>query len=60
VGEWHDFSQQEPHPASVRTVSFRIGVPRLILLIIYDHLPKKEVKFTRHPQRSSLPRALAF
>src|SRR5256885_1101100 len=46
--EWHDFSQQEPHPESVRTVSFRIRVPRVILLLVYDHLPKKEVKFTRH------------
>ena len=46
--EWHHLSQQEPHPESVRTVSFRIRVPRVILLIVYDHLPKKEVKFTRH------------
>ena len=46
--QWHDFSQQEPHAESVRTVSFRIRVPRVILLIVYDHLPKKEVKFTRH------------
>ena len=28
--------------------SFRIRVPRIILLLIYDRLPKKEVKFTRH------------
>ena len=33
---------------SVRTISFRIRVPRIILLLIYDRLPKKEVKFTRH------------
>src|SRR4029453_5104806 len=46
--EWHDFSKQEPHAESVRTVSFRIRVPRVILLLVYDHLPKKEVKFTRH------------
>ena len=46
--EWHDFSQVEPHPESVRTISFRIRVPRVILLLVYDHLPKKEVKFTRH------------
>ncbi len=32
----------------MRTVSFRIRVPRVILLIVYDHVPKKEVKFTRH------------
>ena len=46
--EWKDFSQQEPHPESIRTVSFRIRVPRVILLMIFDRLPKKEVKFTRH------------
>src|SRR5436305_12325666 len=46
--EWHDFSQQETHPESVRTISFRIRIPRVILLMVYDHLPKKEVKFTRH------------
>ena len=46
--EWHDLSQQEPHTESVRTVSFRIRVPRVILLIVFDRLPKKEVKFTRH------------
>src|SRR2546422_10936541 len=45
--QWHDFSQQEPHPESVRTVSFRIRLPRVILLMVYNHLPKKEVKFTR-------------
>jgi 5-methylcytosine-specific restriction endonuclease McrA len=46
--EWHDFSQQDPHPESVGTISFRIRVPRVILLIVFDRLPKKEVKFTRH------------
>src|SRR5205085_801847 len=46
--EWHDLSQQEPDAESIRTVSFRIRIPRVILLIVYDHLPKKEVKFTRH------------
>src|SRR6266853_2030067 len=46
--EWHDLSQQEPHPESVRTVSFRIRVPRVILLMLYGHMPKKEVKFPRH------------
>ena len=45
---WHDFSQSEPHPESIHTISFRIRVPRVILLLAYDRLPKKEVKFTRH------------
>src|SRR5881296_3407977 len=46
--EWRDFSEQEPHPESVHTVSFRIRIPRVILLVVFDRLPKKEVKFTRH------------
>src|SRR5436309_13274408 len=46
--EWHDFSQQEPHPESVRTVSFRLRVPRVILLIVYDRLPKQVVRVARH------------
>jgi 5-methylcytosine-specific restriction endonuclease McrA len=45
---WRDFSQQEPHPESINTVSFRIRIPRVILLVLFDRLPKKEVKFTRH------------
>src|ERR1051326_1337368 len=46
--QWQDFSQQEPHPASIHTISFPIRVPRVILLVLFDHLRKKEVKFTRH------------
>jgi 5-methylcytosine-specific restriction endonuclease McrA len=47
-GEWKDFSQQDTHSDSVRTVSFRIRIPTVILLVMFDRLPKKEVKFTRH------------
>ena len=46
--EWHHLSQRDPHPESVHTVSFRIRVPRVIVLLLFDRLPKKEVKFTRH------------
>ena len=46
--QWADLSEQEPHPESIRTISFRIRVPRVILLAVFDRLPKKEVKFTRH------------
>lgn len=46
--EWRDFSMLEEHPECIRTVSFRIRIPRVILLLVFDHLPKKEVKFTRH------------
>src|SRR5512144_343075 len=46
--EWQDLSRREDGPECVRTVSFRLRLPRVILLLVYDHLPKKEVKFTRH------------
>lgn len=46
--EWRHFSQREPHGESVHTVSFKVRVPRVILLLMFDRLPKKEVKFTRH------------
>jgi 5-methylcytosine-specific restriction endonuclease McrA len=46
--EWQDVSQMAPEAPSIRTVSFRIRVPRVILLVFFDRLPRKEVKFTRH------------
>lgn len=46
--QWRDFSAQTPHPDSISTVSFHIRIPRVILLSLFDRLPKKEVKFTRH------------
>ena len=46
--QWSDFSQRKPHAESVGTVSFRIRAPRVILLMIYDRVPRQDVKFTRH------------
>jgi 5-methylcytosine-specific restriction endonuclease McrA len=46
--EWQDLSRLAPHEPCIRTVSFRIRVPRVILLLFFDRLPRKEVKFTRH------------
>ena len=46
--EWRSLSDGAPREESVHTIAFRIRVPRIILLLIYDRLPKKEVKFTRH------------
>ena len=46
--EWRDLSEDVPHDEAIHAISFRIRVPRIILLLIYDRLPKKEVKFTRH------------
>ena len=47
-GEWHDFSTDQPHDEAISSVSFKIRVPRVIMLMVFDRLPKKEVKFTRH------------
>src|SRR5580692_2923698 len=46
--QWRDISEQQPHEESISTISFKIRVPRVILLLMFDRLPKKEVKFTRH------------
>jgi 5-methylcytosine-specific restriction endonuclease McrA len=46
--QWHTLSVQEPHDESIHTISVKIRVPRVILLAMFDRLPKKEVKFTRH------------
>ncbi len=46
--EWRDLSEDEPHPESIHTISLKIRVPRVILLLVFDELPAKEVKFTRH------------
>ena len=46
--EWREFSQGHHGEDVVHTVSFKIRVPRVILLLFFDRLPHKEVKFTRH------------
>jgi 5-methylcytosine-specific restriction endonuclease McrA len=46
--QWRSFSAQQPHPETIATVSFKIRIPRVILLVMFDRMPKKEVKFTRH------------
>src|ERR1051326_7702743 len=48
--EWRDRFSQGPlaDHECIHTVSFKIRVPKVILLLFFDRLPKKEVKFTRH------------
>ncbi|MBM3901755.1 MAG: HNH endonuclease [Verrucomicrobia bacterium] len=46
--QWRDLSRLGPDGESLGTVSFRMRIPRVILLQVFDRLPKKEVKFTRH------------
>ena len=45
---WRDLSANAPDHEVVTTISFKIRVPRVIVLLVFDRLPKKEVKFTRH------------
>jgi len=45
--EWCDFSDQYAGDEVVNTISFRVRIPRVILLLFFDRLPNKEVKFTR-------------
>ena len=42
------FPAPEPEHEMVHTISWKIRVPRVIVLMLFDRLPKKEVKFTRH------------
>ena len=44
---WHDFSQAEPGAEMVRSVRFDIRVPTVVVLLLFDRLPSKEVKLTR-------------
>jgi 5-methylcytosine-specific restriction endonuclease McrA len=45
---WRDLSTNAPGHDVVTTISFKIRIPRVIVLLVFDRLPKKEVKFTRH------------
>ena len=46
--EWIDFSEREPGPECINGVSISLRLPSVILLAVYDRMPRKEVKFTRH------------
>jgi 5-methylcytosine-specific restriction endonuclease McrA len=46
--EWRDITRDHAGDDVVHTVSFNIRIPRVILLLFFDRLPHKEVKFTRH------------
>jgi len=44
---WADFSRRYPEEQMVQGVSIRVRIPRIIVLLLFDRLPKKEIKFTR-------------
>jgi 5-methylcytosine-specific restriction endonuclease McrA len=45
--QWQAASNDYTGEDVVHTVHFRLRVPKIILLLIYDRLPRKEIKFTR-------------
>jgi 5-methylcytosine-specific restriction endonuclease McrA len=45
--EWRDLSRLGPSDECIHTISFRIRIPKIILLLMYERFPRKEVKFTR-------------
>lgn len=44
---WLDFSQREPEPEMIHGVTIKLRIPRIIVLLFFDRLPRREVKFTR-------------
>lgn len=45
---WVEHSAEHVAEELIRTVRMAFRVPKIIVLAIYDRLPRKEVKFTRH------------
>ena len=45
---WRSLSQREPGSQMVQTVAYKIRLPTVIVLMLFDRMPRKEVKFTRH------------
>lgn len=47
-GSWLKASAQTLADEAIRSVNFAMRIPKVIVLAMYDKLPTKEVKFTRH------------
>ena len=45
---WRDLSSREPDMHMVQTTRYSFRLPRVIVLMLFDRMPRKEVKFTRH------------
>jgi len=45
---WRYFSRENPEPEMVRTITMHVRIPRIIVLLLFERMPKKEVKFTRN------------
>ncbi|MBJ06521.1 MAG: HNH endonuclease [Verrucomicrobiaceae bacterium] len=45
---WVEHSADHLAEGVIRTVRHALRIPRIIVLALYDRIPRKEVKFTRH------------
>ncbi len=46
--DWKDFSQDYSSDSQImRTIAYKLRIPRIILLFIYDKIPPRKVRFTR-------------
>jgi len=48
LGSWLESSSERMTEEVIRSVRFAMKIPKVIVLALYDKLPTKEVKFTRH------------
>lgn len=46
--EWCHLHQDQADEDCIRSISIRIPVPRIIVLLFFDRFPRKEVRFTRN------------
>ena len=47
IGSWLEYSETSITEEVIHSVKIALQVPKIIVLAIYDRLPRKEVKFTR-------------
>ena len=45
--DWKDFSRNSRGDDFISTINYRLKVPKAIILMLYDRLPPRRVKFTR-------------
>ena len=45
-GEWCDFSKEQPGDG-ISTIHFKLRLPKIIMLLIYDRQPRRDIKLTR-------------
>jgi len=44
---WRDLSRRAPEGEMVHTIAYPVRVPQVIVLSLYERLPRKEIRFTR-------------